>query len=185
MPECLCASQCRSVDPQQLHSNSSAYASRWGMGCILRLLHPAPHPVAPGPWTMNPPPHLISHSTNAPQTACGLRNGFQYTVQLQMEGACMRLMLNEADQMLVTRRAGGFPPLQQAHFDWVTEAGMKEQRIVVRDIGLFCVASLGLLRALRQTQVSGLNEKGFTPTPHGSLNSEVGGGLSAAGPLGD
>ena len=48
----------------------------------------------------------------------------------------MRLMLNEADQRLVTRQAGGFPPLQQAHFDWVTEAGMKEQRIVVRSLGL-------------------------------------------------
>ena len=43
----------------------------------------------------------------------------------------MRLALNEADQVLVSRQAGGFPPLLQAHFDWVTEAGTKEQRIVV------------------------------------------------------
>ena len=66
------------------------------------------------------------------QTACGLRNGFQYTVQLQIEGACMRLALNEADQRLVSQSAGGVPPLLKAHFDWVTEAGTKEQYIVVR-----------------------------------------------------
>ena len=35
--------------------------------------------------------------------------------------------------------------LQQAHFDWVTEAGMKEQLIVMRQHGLCCFSRVVIL----------------------------------------
>ena len=65
------------------------------------------------------------------QTACGLRNGFEYTVQLQMETTAMKLVLHEGDQRLVHAGDKGMEAFRKAHFDWVTEAGSKERRIVV------------------------------------------------------
>ena len=66
------------------------------------------------------------------QTACGLRNGFEFTVQLQMETTAIKLVLHASDQRLVHCGDQGTQPLRKAHFDWVTEAGSKEHQIVVR-----------------------------------------------------
>ena len=66
------------------------------------------------------------------QTACGLRNGFEYTVGLQMESAALKLVLHEGDQRLVHNSEQGVQAFSKAHFDWVTATGTKERHIVVR-----------------------------------------------------
>ena len=53
-------------------------------------------------------------------------------MQMQMEGAAMRLVLHEGDQRLVHDSEQGVQAFRKAHFDWITEAGSKEHRIVVR-----------------------------------------------------
>ena len=75
----------------------------------------------------------------------------------------MRLVLNEADQVLVSRQAGGFPPLLQAHFDWVTEAGTKEQRIVV-SIHQYCYKGSRVRGSYKEFCKEGLVCAGLTWT---------------------
>lgn len=64
------------------------------------------------------------------QTACGRRNGFEYTVQMHMEASAMRLTLGSNDAATVHGVINEHVhPFSRARFNWVTEPGTKEYRI--------------------------------------------------------
>ena len=66
------------------------------------------------------------------QTACGRRNGFEYTVQMHMEASAMRLVLGTNDAATVNGVINEHvQPFRKGRFDWITEPGSKERRVAV------------------------------------------------------
>lgn len=68
----------------------------------------------------------------AMQTACGRRNGFEYTVQMHMEASALHLTLGSSDAASVNGVVNEHvQPFRKARFDWATEPDCKERRVSV------------------------------------------------------